>query len=115
MKTKKFPSILALMLWLGLAAPAAFAGQFEDGLAAYKRQDYATAFRLWRPLADQGHAFAQIALGGMYRNGFGVPQDYLQAHLWCNLAAASTLDADDRKGVYKSTGYSDGLILWLVA
>jgi hypothetical protein len=27
---------------------------FEDGVAAYERGDYATAMRLWRPLAEQG-------------------------------------------------------------
>jgi TPR repeat protein len=27
---------------------------FEDGMAAYQRGDYATAMRLWRPIADQG-------------------------------------------------------------
>ena len=25
----------------------------------------------------------------MYENGLGVPQDYIQAHMWFNLAAAS--------------------------
>jgi hypothetical protein len=32
------------------------AGPFEEGLAAYERGDYATALRLWRPLAEQGEA-----------------------------------------------------------
>ena len=26
----------------------------------------------------------------MYDNGEGVPQDYVQAHMWCNLAASRT-------------------------
>jgi hypothetical protein len=34
-------------------------GPLEDGLAAAKRGDYATALRLSRPLADQGDAVAQ--------------------------------------------------------
>ncbi len=54
----------------------AVAGPFEDGVAAYKRGDYATALRLWRPLAEQGDADAQFNLGLMYANGEGVPQDY---------------------------------------
>jgi uncharacterized protein len=38
----------------------------EDGEAAYKRGDYATAFQLWRPLADQGNADAQFRPGAMF-------------------------------------------------
>jgi TPR repeat protein len=39
-----------------LSVSSAFAGAFEDGAAAYQRQDYATAIRLFQPLADQGDA-----------------------------------------------------------
>ena len=51
------------------------AGQFEDGLAAHDRADYATTLRLWKPLAEQGHVVAQYWLGVMYAEGEGVPQD----------------------------------------
>ena len=37
---------------LGLTAPA-WAG-FDEGIAAVQRGDYATAFREYRPLAEQG-------------------------------------------------------------
>ncbi len=37
---------------LGLTAPA-WAG-FDEGEEAYKRGDYATALREWRPLAERG-------------------------------------------------------------
>jgi hypothetical protein len=72
---------VALVLSLSLAAPVA-AGPFEDGLAAYKRGDYATALRLLRPLANQGNAVAQRMLGVMYDLGQGVPQDYAEAMKW---------------------------------
>jgi uncharacterized protein len=39
---------------------------YEDGLAAARRGDYATAFKLVSPLAQKGHAAAQCALGVMY-------------------------------------------------
>ncbi len=39
-----------------MAANGASAGPLEDGDAAYDRQDYATALRLWKPLADNGDA-----------------------------------------------------------
>ncbi len=70
---------------LGLTAPA-WAG-FDEGMAAYKRGDYATALREWRPLAEQGHATAKFNLGIMYDTGRGVPQDYAEAARWYRKAA----------------------------
>ncbi len=40
--------------------------------------------------AEQGYANAQYNLGVMYTKGEGVPQDYVQAHTWINLAASRT-------------------------
>jgi hypothetical protein len=65
----------------------ATAGPIEDGYAAYQRGDYATAMRLWRPLADQGNVFAQDFLGAMFSDGHGVAQDYVQAAMWYRKAA----------------------------
>ncbi len=42
-----------------------------------------------RMAAAQRDTQAQIALGKAYEDGLGVPQDYVQAHMWYNLAAAS--------------------------
>ena len=83
---------LLLVLFVCAAGPAV-AGPFEDGLVAAQKGDYATALRLWRPLAEQDDAYAQGNLGVMYDKGWGVPQDYVQAHMWFNLAAAKG-DAD---------------------
>ncbi len=46
---------------------------------------------MYRKAADQGIAEAQVNLGTMYNDGYGVPQDYVQAHMWYNLAAARGL------------------------
>jgi len=98
-------AVYAALLWLCLAAPAAFAGAMEDGLAAYEQQDYATALRFWRPLADQGNAFAQLNLGGMYDNGWGVPQDYVQAVAWYRKAAEQVnANAQNNLGVMYRNG-----------
>ena len=40
-------------------------------------------------MAERGDAFAQFILGSMCESGEGVPQDYVQAHMWFNLAAAA--------------------------
>ena len=37
--------------------------------------------------AEQGFASVQNNLGVKYYKGEGVPQDYIQAHMWSNLAA----------------------------
>ncbi|TFH50820.1 MAG: hypothetical protein E4H01_01360 [Lysobacterales bacterium] len=42
----------------------------------------------------QDHAQAQYNLGFMYQNGRGVPQDYVQAHKWFNLASAHSSGSD---------------------
>ncbi len=78
--------LATLVVSLSLAAPV-LAGPWEDGKAAYKRGDHATALRLWRPLAEQGNANAQHYLGNMYANGHGVPQDYAEAVKWHRKAA----------------------------
>ena len=66
---------------------AAFAGPWEDGMAAYNRGDYMPAIRLFRPLAVQGNAKAQNVLGVMFRKGEGVPKNPVRAHMWFSFAA----------------------------
>ena len=62
--------IAVVLLMLSFAASGA-AGPSEDADAAMKRQDYKTALRLIRPLAEQGDANAQYNLGVFYDNGLG--------------------------------------------
>jgi hypothetical protein len=80
----RFPIALVLSI-ICLAAPAW--ADYEAGLGAYERGDYATALREWRPLAEQGIADAQFNLGQLYANGQGVPQDYVRARQWYEKAA----------------------------
>ncbi len=80
---------LAAVLLVMLVEPAR-AG-FDEGVAAYKRGDYATALEELRPLAEQGDAKAQFYLGAMYAKGKGVPQDYAEAVKWYRKAAAQGL------------------------
>jgi uncharacterized protein len=74
------------LLALALFSPA-MAGPLEDGQAAHQKGDFTTAFQILRPLAEQGDARAQCALGLMYLLGQGVPQDYAQAVAWYRKAA----------------------------
>jgi TPR repeat protein len=70
-----------------LSTSTAFAGPWEDGMAAYSRGDYVPAIRVFRTLAEQGNAKAQNVLGVMFRKGEGVPRNPARAHMWFSFAA----------------------------
>jgi TPR repeat protein len=79
---------LAMLALLSLAgASLAKAGPFEDAGRAYDRGDYATAARLYRDWAEQGHGNAQDLLGAMYEAGIGVKRDFAEAARWWRKAA----------------------------
>ena len=78
------------LLFAGLLSActiSAHAG-FDEGEAAYKKQDYDTALKEWQPLAEQGDAWVQFRIGNMYDEGQGVKQDYTEAMKWYRKAAA---------------------------
>ena len=78
-----------LLLTLLLGTPAS-ADDFQKGWDAYDNKDYATALRIWKPLAEQGNAEAQYYLGQIYYDGpqrTGPAQDYAKAMKWYRKAA----------------------------
>jgi TPR repeat protein len=95
---------LTLFLSTSLAVTA-YSGQFEDATAAYERGDFETAYRLMKPLAEQGDAFAQYNLALFYSKGQGVPQDYAEATKWYRKAAEQgDADAQYNLALYYSKG-----------
>jgi uncharacterized protein len=86
-RSMPLPFAIALVLSIVSLAVPAWA-DFQAGMDAYNRGDYATALREWRPLAEQGDASAQFQLGLLYDNGDGVPRDYAKARQWYERAAA---------------------------
>jgi hypothetical protein len=82
---KKIRVLLFVAVLIGFAA-LVHAG-FDEGAAAYKRGDYAAAYKEFKPLAEQGDAKAQYNLGVMYSSGQGVSKDYAEAVKWCRKAA----------------------------
>jgi len=71
-----------------LGVIGAFAGPWEDGMAAYNRGDYVPAIVVFRAMAEQGNAKAQSVLGVMYRRGQGVTRSSIRAFVWFSRAAA---------------------------
>ncbi|CAH9017921.1 tetratricopeptide repeat protein [Candidatus Nitrosacidococcus sp. I8] len=52
------------------------------GRKAYKSQDYNTALKELKPLAEKGNKNAQYYMGLMYANGHGLPLDTKKAEQW---------------------------------
>ena len=83
---RRIAATLAVVVALMFSAGSAWA-DFDDGEAAFRRGDYATALREWLPLAEQGDVSAQYFLGVMYSFGRGVPQNDAEAVKWFRKAA----------------------------
>lgn len=108
-KTNKRISTALVLLAVGFVGAPVLAQDFDKGMAAYQSGDYATALEEWRPLAEWGHAEAQINMGLIYGFGDGVPQDYAEAVIWYRLAAEQgDADAQTILGEYYVAG--DGVI-----
>ena len=79
--------VMALLLVPGILWANDLTQQFSAGVDAYKAGEYETAYEIWLPMAENGHAYAQTLLGSLYQNGEGVVQDYVEAARWYRLAA----------------------------
>jgi hypothetical protein len=96
--------VAILVLMLGLAVPIGAGlwanpdtdNRHGDYVTALQLDDYVTALQDIRPLAEEGDAYAQLALGVMYLNGWNLPQDYVQARKWFNLASSRSAPGVDR-------------------
>ena len=85
---QRVSAVLAICLWLTSSSCVVWHSYYNDGIDAYDQGDYAMALRHWhRAAAEQNHANAQYNLGVMYREGEGVPRDYVAAYMWFTLAA----------------------------
>ena len=61
---------------------------FEAGMQAYAKGDFATALKKWKPLAEDGNVSAQTNLGVMYYQGRGMDApNYPEALRWYRIAA----------------------------
>ena len=95
--------IIVMLVVFGGWAPAKTQAAYELAWAAYHRPDYASALKLLKPLAEDGHEKAQYYLGRMFANGHGVEQDYVTAYQWFDLSvsAAVKVASEDRDRLTK--------------
>ena len=71
--------LFALVVMFAVPVGGAMGADYQTGLDAYKKRDYATALRDWEPLAQQGNARVQYNLGNMFHFGQGIPQNHKTA------------------------------------
>ncbi len=85
MKHALIRALLAAVLSLWLTT-SAWAG-YNEGAAAFESYDYETALTEWLPLAEAGDPNAQVGVGYLYLNGYGVEVDYSEALKWLRLGS----------------------------
>ena len=77
-----------LFLVLSVMMTIAYADALDDGMTAFEAFEYKKAEKLLRPLATQGEAVAQVAVGIMYASGLGeLKRDSTEALQWFLTAA----------------------------
>lgn len=89
-ETLRWLTAIALVAGLTTAAASlspACANTVGQAKAAFVRQDYAAAARVFIPLAQRGNPTAQAYLGYMFETGRGVPQNLTEAAYWYRRAA----------------------------
>lgn len=82
-----------------------FAAPFQDGIKAFDNKDYATAIKIWQPLADEGNMAAQYNMGILFENAFGVDHSDVEAFKWYSKAAAQGhMDSQFNLGIMYGSG-----------
>ncbi len=101
---KKILMAFALIFFAGTAL--AFAGDYEDGVAAYGKKDYSKALVLFKRSYAAGELRAANHMGLMYRDGKGVAKNKKEALKWFKLAAEKgDADAQYNLGMMHYAGF----------
>lgn len=89
--TGKTLSIVIILIMSAAVSVYAEERSLDDGVTAVEKQDYMTAYQIFKTLAAAGDAEAQHNLAILYRQGKGVMQDDRQAAEWFRKAAEQGL------------------------
>ena len=69
----------------------------------------AVAVDMFRAAADRGFGASMLILSAMYFDGRGVVQDYVQGHMWANLAASRLTGEDRERAVSNRDRFAQGM------
>jgi TPR repeat protein len=79
---------------------------FSEARQFYRAKDYKNAFEIFSKLANMKNSEAQLYLGIMYENGFGVPKNLEKAKEWWRKASRlKNVDAQFRLETLEGTTF----------
>lgn len=85
--------ILTTTALLFLLSNSPLWASYDKGLKAMQDNDFKTAYKEWKKLAEKGDAKIQSTIAVMYHTGVGVKKNYQKAFYWYKKAAEQGITA----------------------
>ena len=93
--------IITLFVLSGVVSPRFIqADDFQDAVTIINNGDFETAYKMLVPLAEKGHAAAQLILGMMYFKGTGIEKNIVQADKWLLISEKLGQEAGKKNRVF---------------
>ena len=93
--------ILTLFVLPGIVYPSFVkADDFQDAVRIVNNRDFETAYKMLVPLAEKGHAAAQLILGMMYFKGTGIEKNIVQADKWLLISERLGQEAGKKNRIF---------------
>ena len=93
--------ILTLFVLSGIVCPSFVkADDFQDAVRIANNRDFETAYKMLVPLAEKGHAAAQLILGMMYFKGTGIEKNIVQADKWLLISERLGQEAGKKNRIF---------------
>ena len=93
--------ILTLFVLPGIVYPSFVkADDFQDAVRIVNNRDFETAYKMLVPLAEKGHAAAQLILGMMYFKGTGIEKNIVEADKWLLISEKLGQEAGKKNRIF---------------
>ena len=93
--------IITLFVLYGIVFPSFVkADDFQDAVRIVNNRDFETAYKMLEPLAEKGHAAAQLILGMMYFKGTGIEKNIVQADKWLLISEKLGQEAGKKNRIF---------------
>ena len=93
--------ILTLFVLSGIVSPSFVkADDFQDAVTIVNDGDFETAYKMLVPLAEKGHAAAQLILGMMYFKVTGIEKNIVQADKWLLISEKLGQEAGKKNRIF---------------